>query len=98
MFKQYQKRPTVVKAIRFDGTKEMADYINQETGKIDHVIEVGKPDGDIEYRAVIKTYEGDMTACPGDYIIIGIEGEIYPCKSNIFEKIYQEVIDERCKS
>lgn len=27
----------------------------------------------------IKTLEGEMTASPGDYIIIGIKGEVYPC-------------------
>lgn len=40
----------------------------------------------------IKTLEGIMVANAGDYIIRGIAGEIYPCKSEIFEKTYEEVL------
>ncbi|MGC4707573.1 hypothetical protein ACOY2N_12660 [Enterococcus faecium] len=37
----------------------------------------------------IKTLEGVMVAKTGDYIIQGVEGEIYPCKPDIFEKTYE---------
>jgi len=40
---------------------------------------------------VIKTLEGDMTANAGDYIIQGVKGELYPCKSDIFEQTYEAV-------
>ena len=40
---------------------------------------------------VIETLEGTMTAKTGDYIIRGIQGEIYPCKAKIFEQTYEEV-------
>lgn len=39
----------------------------------------------------IKTLEGTMIAKAGDYIIRGINGEIYPCKPDIFEKTYEAV-------
>lgn len=39
----------------------------------------------------IKTLEGEMTAKRGDYIIQGVNGEIYPCKPDIFEKTYEAV-------
>ena len=32
-----------------------------------------------------------MVARTGDYIIKGVNGEIYPCKADIFEKTYDEV-------
>lgn len=38
---------------------------------------------------VISTLEGEMTASPGDYIIKGIKGEVYPCKPDIFEQTYE---------
>lgn len=41
----------------------------------------------------IKTLEGTMVACAGDYIIRGVNGEIYPCKADIFHKTYEEVTD-----
>lgn len=39
----------------------------------------------------IKTLEGRMVAMAGDYIIKGVNGEIYPCKADIFEKTYEAV-------
>lgn len=40
---------------------------------------------------VLHTLEGDMTASVGDYIIIGVNGEQYPCKPDIFEKTYDPI-------
>ena len=37
---------------------------------------------------IIKTLEGNMTASKEDYLIKGINGELYPCKKDIFEKTY----------
>jgi len=42
----------------------------------------------------IKTLEGTMTAHAGDYIIKGVDGELYPCKHDIFEKTYEVINDE----
>ena len=39
----------------------------------------------------IKTLEGVMTAKTGDYIIKGVDGEIYPCKPDIFKKTYEVI-------
>ena len=36
----------------------------------------------------IRTLEGPMTAQPGDWIIRGIKGELYPCKPDIFAATY----------
>lgn len=37
----------------------------------------------------ITTLEGVMTAGPGDWIIQGIKGELYPCKPEIFAATYE---------
>ena len=39
----------------------------------------------------IRTLEGVMTANRFDWIIRGIKGEYYPCKSDIFEATYERV-------
>lgn len=44
-----------------------------------------------EEEIIIHTLEGDMRASPGDYIITGICGEVYPCKKEIFEDSYESV-------
>lgn len=38
--------------------------------------------------AMINTLEGVMRADPGDWIIKGVKGELYPCKNDIFEATY----------
>ena len=43
-------------------------------------------DGD---KLMIATPEGVMTAQPGDWIIRGLAGELYPCKPDIFEATYE---------
>ena len=37
----------------------------------------------------IGTLEGSMRADPGDWIIRGIKGELYPCKSDVFAATYE---------
>jgi len=37
----------------------------------------------------IPTLEGVMHASPGDWIIRGIQGELYPCKPDIFAATYE---------
>ena len=43
----------------------------------------------------IETLEGVMHANPGDFLIIGVSGEKYPCKDDIFRLSYEPVDDER---
>jgi hypothetical protein len=53
------------------------------------VVEVRGP---LEEREQIDTREGTVWAYPGDYVIRGVEGEIYPIDSEIFAETY-EVMD-----
>jgi hypothetical protein len=39
-------------------------------------------------RIGIDTLEGVMVAEPGDIIIRGVKGEVYPCKPDIFAATY----------
>ena len=42
-----------------------------------------------ERHLTVPTLEGDFTAGIGDWIIQGVKGEFYPCKSDIFEMTYE---------
>jgi hypothetical protein len=39
----------------------------------------------------IDTMEGGHIVCPGDFIITGVKGEVYPCKPDIFAATYESV-------
>ena len=45
---------------------------------------------------VIDTLEGTLVGKKGDYLVMGIKGELYPVKKDIFEQTY-EPVDRRPK-
>lgn len=51
------------------------------------VIEAYQTDTELD----IQTLEGIIHANKGDYIITGVHGEIYSCKPDIFEEVYELV-------
>lgn len=42
----------------------------------------------------VETLEGTLTASPGDLIIRGVKGEVYPIARDIFEQTYVEAPGE----
>lgn len=87
---RYRKRPVVIDAVQYTGDTDALDrWLDQWHGEADgpHMW----ADGD---AVVIGTLEGDMTASVGDWIIRGVQGEFYPCKSDIFKATYEAVADD----
>ena len=39
----------------------------------------------------VETLEGIMTGEKGDFLIIGVKGEAYPCKPDIFKVTYENL-------
>ena len=89
---KYRKRPVVIDAFRFY-IDNMPDWFMDKVTSNDVILH------NCNYRRYsideayceIKTLEGVMTGKGGDYIIKGVNGEIYPCKPDIFEKTYELV-------
>lgn len=42
----------------------------------------------------VRTLEGELTANIGDYILKGVDGELYPVNKEIFEKTY-DVLEKK---
>lgn len=82
---KYRKKPVLIEAVLWNGVEvsEVTDWISKALQN-----ETITRSGD---KVVIKTLEGDMIASPGDYIIKGVKGELYPCKPDIFESTYEMV-------
>lgn len=93
--KKFVKKPVVIEALTFS---EMVD-IGRSKGNIVN----GMPwSFDINGYPIshendecylIGTLEGTYNMTPKDMLIIGIKGEIYPCKIDIFNATYEEVKD-----
>ena len=47
-------------------------------------------------RQEIRTREGTIVGEPGDWLLVGVEGEEYPCSDRIFRATYDPV-DENGK-
>ena len=86
---KYRKKPVVIEAFKFDGY--FIDFVGEPyapfwafEGLYTGVLTV-ESQGDL----YVNTLEGKMLVSIGDYIIKGIQGELYPCKPDIFEATYE---------
>lgn len=84
---KYRKKPVIIEAYCYQaelGNNRLMNWLSQQGANVkDWVFH----DGEI----TIPTLEGKMKAVNGDWIICGIKGEFYPCKSDIFEATYEAV-------
>lgn len=81
---KFRKKPVVIEAFRFQIDDIMPDWFMD---RVTNNIIITHEDGTCD----INTLEGMMKANKGDYIILGVNGEVYPCKPDIFEKTYEIV-------
>lgn len=90
----YRKKPIVIEAITFD---ELVEY-----GKNNGANIVKGMPWSFNYKGhpithenddcyLIPTLEGTMKMTSVDLLITGVNGEIYPCKPDIFNKTYEAV-------
>lgn len=85
---KYKKKPIPIEAFRW-GFEQPPEWFDKaiDEGKILFPV---KGNWDIE----IVTLEGRMGANAGTYIVQGVNGELYPCVAEVFEKTYERVEDE----
>ena len=84
---EYRKKPIVIEAFQltpfatWPGWAKAGDIMTRTKS------------GSAEISSVkIKTLEGTMTAVPGDWIIRGVQGELYSCKDEIFQASYDKFV------
>lgn len=98
----YRKKPVTVNAVQFNN----GEYTKREWLEIVPDANIGAPmardadgklieDSDLDSTDfkwfVIPTLEGDHDVTDGDFVIIGVVDEKYPCKPDIFDKTYDKV-------
>lgn len=102
--KKYRKKPVVIEAVQWNG-KNLMELECFHKGISLPAFRKSLAENPIEfclwdkYESLVKkkglhirTLEGEMKANVGDYIIKGVDGEFYPCKPDIFDKTYEEVV------
>lgn len=84
---KFRKKPVVIEAVQWNNKKIICPpgpiwFVEAEENGIIKLVGTS---------LFISTLEGEMRADSGDWVIKGINGEIYPCKPDIFEKTYEKV-------
>ena len=79
---KFRKKPVIVDAVQWNGKN------------IDEILSFASSSTYRDSNIYIQTLEGEMLANQSDWIIKGVNGEFYPCKSDIFEKTYDPVVEK----
>ena len=91
---KFRKKPVVIEAVQVPHNLNGA---NERRKEIDYLHGWLQAHGGSRVWAIsghgidIQTLEGVMRADFDDWIICGVQGEIYPCKPDIFEETYEPV-------
>ncbi len=72
----YRHKPAEVEAFQWTPGCELPDWAEDDV---------------VSYKEFAFISVGSTTADPGDYVIRGVEGEIYSCSPGIFDKTYEPV-------
>lgn len=91
-----RKKPVVIEAML---VSELNDLARHDFRKLPKWILDAYEKGAVLFlnhpnRIDINTLEGTMTGNANDWIICGVQGELYPCEPDIFEATYEAVLDE----
>lgn len=95
---EYRKKPVVIEAFqmtkerRWDN-REWPDWLNQAWnthGMSSLFIDPNDPE---RARLCVYTLNGPVHLAWGDWIIRGVQGELYPCEPDIFAATYEEASD-----
>lgn len=101
---KFEKKPVVIEAITFDelvehGKANGANIVEGMPWSFDYNGHPISHENDECY--LIPTLEGTHNMTPKDMLITGIQGEIYPCKIDIFKATYNcvhgEGLEEYCE-
>ena len=91
---KFKKKPVVIEAITWDefiehGKREVGEenLTNGMPWSFDYGGHPVTHENDECY--LIPTLEGTHNMTPKDVLITGVQGEIYPCKIDIFEQTYE---------
>ena len=100
---KYRKKLVEIEAFQYDGDLKGSDgnyYVPDWAVRAfeENVMYYDILDMDCPCELFIKTSEGTHHVSVGDYVIQDVNGELYPCKPDIFEKAYESVdVNSGCK-
>lgn len=91
---RFRKKPVVIEAVLIGANAGAANALVAFSERPDWLMEalqdgtVRKAPGE-EGGVTVRTLAGEMRGQPGDWLIRGTAGELYLCKPDIFDEIYE---------
>lgn len=76
---KFRKKPVVIEAVQFHRLGDHPNVVATDESPTGFGIHT------LEHTAI----KHEVT--PGDWIITGVQGEVYPCKNSIFQETYEPV-------
>lgn len=83
--KQYRHKPTVVKAVKWEPLRSTEVPQHTAVGPTTRIANATVP------TLLIANDKGQMLVYPGDYVVYGSRGEVYPVAPEIFEEQYEPI-------
>jgi hypothetical protein len=87
--KKYIKKKAVVTAVQL-GKVTLKELLVFTSNVYATDIDFTKHHDGVVMSGRVTTLNGEVFAKAPEYIIKGVEGEVYPCKESVFEKTYEE--------
>lgn len=87
---KYRKKPIIIDAWQnWTGDPEIDGGPGLATARPEWVDDRVQPSAYVVGGLVVATLEGQMMCQPGDWLIRGVAGELYPCRADIFAATYE---------
>lgn len=84
--RKYRKKPVVIEAVKFLGE---SNYIGVSRWMGRELTELDDPEDVIEITTLESRLNEPLIVEAGNWVIRGIEGELYPCRDDIFHQTYE---------
>ncbi len=103
---RFRKKPVIIEAVQYDeyahshfwfsedGWDDCPEWLQEAAEQEVFSFVASGEEGFANDKGLLKTLEGVLTVSLGDWIIRGVQGELYPCKPVIFEATYEPVGDD----
>ena len=88
---KFRKKPVIIEATQWFKNGDLIDVVQMYSESYITDNKCNYCNTLLLKHGWIRTLEGGHIVCPGDWIITGVKGEMYPCKLDIFEATYEPV-------
>lgn len=93
---KFRKKPVVINAIQWTG--DNADEVIALTGRsrfilLDEQDRVNCDDPEATASVFDSTHGAWLLVTPGQWVVKGVQAELYPCSDGIFRETYEEASD-----